>query len=966
MTRQGSTWPGGARRGGTAAAVLALLAGLALAVAAPGGAASRAADGLTSLTLTSVDPDNQPAAGPSTQAAIAADGKYAVFVSAAGSVSAVYLRDIITGQTTPVSDPADGNATAPDISANGELISYEQDGDVFVAVRDANGLTLRQVSGDSGDPRYGHVVVCPVTLGTGRVTPCGPRISADGTTLAYPAELTPVPPGLSVGAITGDGDTAVPLTGDMLDLTPYSPGDPYGFSDGYGDVSAAVSYTDQAASPVRFTGVTITEPPGFSAGEPFQLSQTNCTGTVSSGSSCTALISFDEDACETFENAGPRLVTGSLVTSSPIPAGQSVIELTALCDLTEEPSALGPGGTDSPVTTEAYHARGAEAASCPTPTADLPLTAAPGATSDDQGAPASDAGGAEAGRPYVIWMPVSGPATASVSFASANGDDCGIQLVNPAGLKLADPLPAGAPAPCGQGEQLTPSASSCTAYLLINPDPATPDAAFLGTVSGSGGDSDLTPTAYITVRGVRHIILARHDAAATGNFAASATVVSVASDGTGLPDASEPSLSGNGQYVGFAAPVGAAGASEVWLHDIGWSASGTARAGGTTLVSCLPRPRAGSCLAAPDADSPSVSGSGQRVAFATTVAATTKTSAGQPSPDQVYVRSVSAGSTVLVSSQVSGKNADRGADAPSYAPALTQDGNAVAFVSRAAGLTDARLTADAANLYLATVQGEDAEIVSASGGGFPAGTSVGMPSVDAIGQLATFPATAALLPAAPAGSTSVYTFSRLPRLSPSPADAAFGRVLIDSGTHHGGVTVTDTGPGPGSVTVVSVTGPFQITRDTCDRTLLSAGSRCTVTIAFTPSAVGRDAGEMTVTTQDDGEPPVSVTVPAAASVPAPRLSISPGIATYGEAVQVTGTGFPPSRSIALNWNIGLGSATAMTSGSGTLSAAMVIFPDDITGPRTLLSASAAKVLARAAFLVQEPSTEPPFSSGSAP
>jgi hypothetical protein len=180
------------------------------------------------------------------------------------------------------------------------------------------------------------------------------------------------------------------------------------------------------------------------------------------------------------------------------------------------------------------------------------------------------------------------------------------------------------------------------------------------------------------------------------------------------------------------------------------------------------------------------------------------------------------------------------------------------------------------------------------------------------------------------------------------------------------VTVTDTGPGPGTVTGVSVTGPFQVTGDACEGTLLSAGNRCTVTVVFTPSAAGRDTGALTVTTEDDGEPPVSVTVHAAADVPAPQLSVSPGVATYGEAVQVTGTGFPPGRSIALTWNIGLGSATATATGSGTLSATMVIFPDDIIGPRTLLSAATAQVLATAAFLVQEPSTEPPFSSGSPP
>ena len=509
------------------------------------------------------------------------------------------------------------------------------------------------------------------------------------------------------------------------------------------------------------------------------------------------------------------------------------------------------------------------------------------------------------------------------------------------------------------------------------------DAAFLGWTYISSEGAGLNLASYITVQGVQHVILARHDPGATGEFAASpATVVSVA--GAELPDAAEPSVSADGRYVGFAAPVRdgtpgqqpAAGASEVWLHDTGWSAGHTVRSGSTTLVSCLPRPDPGPCLAAPDADSPSLSGSGQQVAFATTAAvvpangyqaapagADRAASTGQPSPDQVYIRSVGTQATVLVSVQSSGVNAGHGGDGPSYAPVITMDSTAVAFVSRAAGLTSAPLAAGAANLYLGTGTGTGTEIVSASGAGFPAGTLVGMPSVDAIGRLATFPATAALLPAAPAGGTTVYTFSRIPRLSPSPADTAFGQILLDSGTRHGEVTVTDTGPGPGTVTLVAVTGPFKVSSDGCAGALLLAGDQCTVTVTVTPSAVGPAAGQVTVATEDDGGPPVSVTAPVTADVPAPQLAISPDVATYGEAVQVTGTAFPPARSIMLTWSDGLGSAAATSSASGTLSTTMVIFPRDVIGPRTLLAATGAQMLASAPFLAQAPSAEPPFSSG---
>jgi hypothetical protein len=931
------------RHAGVTVAVMALLSGMMLAVTAPSGSAA----GLTSLTLTSVDPDGAPAAGPSTQAAIAADGEYAAFVSAAGAAGdAVYRRDLVNGTTTLVSDTT-GGAVAPDISANGQLISYEQGGNVFVAVFGRGGLTVHQVTGNSEDPPYARVVTCPASFGAGRVTPCGPRLSADGTTLVYPAELTPVPPELSITAIAGDGDSQVPLRGDMLDLTPDSP--------------VTVRYTDGSASAVPFTGVTVTEPPGFGAGEPFSVGQTTCAGVLPAGGSCATSVSFEQGSCATVANQGPRLIAGSLVTNSPDRDGQSVIELTALCDPADLSSATRHAGVAAadPARTALATTASADQTGCPAPPSDLPLTAAPATASDVQGAPVSDIGAAEADRPSVVWMTVSAPdgGTAAVSFAAANGDDCGIQLINPVGLKL----PAAASAPCTQGEQLTspspaPSASpssvpsspppeltsmtsvapsTCTAYLLINPAAATVDAAFLGTESGSG----VIPTAYLTVQGVRHLILARRAAAGSGDFASSpVTIVSVASDGAELPDAAEPAVSADGQYVGFVAPVPgqqtAAGASEVWLHEVGWSAGNVVRPGRTTLVSCLPKPRPGSCSAAPNADSPSLSGSGQQVAFATV-----------GSPDRVYVRSVGAGTSVLVSA---------GGDAPSYAPAITQDATAVAFVSRANGR---------ANLYLSSLGRSALSIVAAPG--FPRGTSVGLPSVDAIGRLTTFPATGALLPSAPAGSSSVYTFSRLPRLSPVPARAAFGQVLVDSGIRHGGVTVTDTGPGPGTVTAVTVSGPFQVTG--CLGVRLSSGGRCAVTVTFTPSAAGRETGKLTVTTEDDGDPPIGVTVPVVADVPAPRLSVSPDVATYGDAVQVTGTGFPPDQSITLTWTVGLGSAATRASRSGTVRATMVIFPDDIIGPRALLAtSSASSARAQAPLLVQQPSQEPPFSSGSPP
>jgi hypothetical protein len=442
---------------------------------------------LTSLTLTSVGSGGQAANAASTQADVAADGGYAAFQSRAGlpvtasvpqtgeaapGVSRVYVHGLVTGTTTLLSDAGGGDATAPGISADGKLVSYEQDGDVYLANRQASGsgaydgpgnLVLHRVTSTPNDLHYEHVTGCPAVLGSSgdRITPCGPRLSADGSTLVYPAELTPVSPELSVTASFGDDDFGKKdtadggfqpsgLAGDMLDFTPYVPGDFYG-NPGGGE--ATVTYTNIGNTPMSFPdpgGVTVTEPPGEGGSQVFGEDD-NCSGDIlTPGESCSAFVFFDPAACtQTYANK-LRLVSGDLVTHASTPAGQSSLELTGFCDFFE--------------TGYASRAAGPGQAGCATPPKGLALYPMPAMSSDDQGAPLADAGAAEIGRPYLVWTTLQAPqglGTVRVMLQNANGPDCHIQLVDPASQKLglADPLPANAPAACFKGEHLRKSTS---------------------------------------------------------------------------------------------------------------------------------------------------------------------------------------------------------------------------------------------------------------------------------------------------------------------------------------------------------------------------------------------------------------------------------------------------------------------------------------------------------------------------
>jgi hypothetical protein len=1026
---------------------------------------------LTSLTLTSTGSDGQPADAASSQADVAAGGGYAAFQSRAAlhvtasvpqtgaaepGVSSVYVHGLVTGTTTLLSDAANGDATAPAISADGRLVSYEQNGDVYLAGRQASGsggydakgnLVLRRVTSTPNDLNYEHVTPCPAVLGstTARVTPCGPRLSADGRTLVYPAQLTPVSPELSIAATfgedasprkgtTADGFQPSALNGDMLDFTPYFPGDGF-YGDPFG--VAFVTYTDTGSTPVSFSdpgGITITEPPGNAASNVFTLGEDTCSGNIlSPGGFCSVSVAFDPYACSEIYLNKLRLVSGDLVTHASTPAGQSALEMTGFCDDIQTGSA-------------ARAAQNASQPSCPAPPKGLALYPMPAMSSDNQGAPLADAGGAEVGRPYLVWTTMQAPqglGTVNVLFQPGNGSDCHIRLVNPANLKLdlADPLPASAPPACFRGEPLlsvtaapvaprpgarpsTPSPSpqpaappgarqagtgrgpaavqpqlGCTAYLLIDPGSVTPDSALLGSSAPTSDGPDVVPTAYLTEQGVRHVIVARRDPGGAGNFAASpATIVSVTGGGTPLPGASQPSVSADGRYVSFAAPVPigtagqqvAAGASQVWLHDTGKAGNRSGKPGLTTLVSCLPRLRAGPCTAAANADSPSLAGGGQQVAFATTAAIVPHSgfpgtggpaaAAGRVSPDQVYLRSAAAKTTVLISAPPAGKGKQpAGGNAASSAPVVTEDGTAVGYVSLATNLTTTPVPSVTFNLYLRPATGASApsELVSAAGASLPAGTVAGLPSLDAHGRLVTFPASAALVTGAPPEVDSVYTFERFSQLTVSPAPASFGTVLIDSGTHTLSLGITDSGPGPGTVTGVRATGPFGVSTGSCAKAVLYPGTGCTVTITFAPGTPGNATGELIVTTDDDEEPPVSTGVASTATVPTPRLTTSPDVASAGEAAEVRGTFFPPRQEIRLTWSPGLGAALAVTSTTGSFSTDMVVFPDDIAGPRSLLAslaaaarrhapAAATTALASEAFLVQPGSGEPPFSRANAP
>jgi hypothetical protein len=997
------------------------------------------------LTLASIGSDGAAAQGQNGQAAIAEQGRYVAFSSSAtlkvsaaapgtaepcniklSSCSNVYVRDQIGHTTTLLGK----DAMAPTISATGRLVSYENDelnggNTIFAANRQATGtgafdgpgnIVVRPVTGTANDLPYERIPSCPQQFGNPvamRTTPCGPKLSADGTTLVYPAQRSPISPDLT--ATTFEGDLgAVQPPGNELDLGTF-PSE---------SNTTVVTYTVTGSEPITFDNTPTVSPLNGAFTVSPVKGEPQCIGTIS-----------PDDFCEVQVSVNPNVVcipgilfTGALQTNAAVPAGQSSLALTVVggggCIQAISAQRIG---RPSHTSTAARSSAVTQQANCPAAPSGLALTAPPGKSTDNNGQALIDLSTREIGAPFVTWVLVGGPdlAQGTVQFQpqpQVQSQPCAIQLVDPATLHLANPFPASAnpPPPCTPNETLGGSGNptECLAYLLIDPSEVTTDVAEIGDGTDSGLVAD-----YVSVTGVSSVVIARRDLSGDGNFAASpSTVVSVDSKGNQIPGATQPSVSATGRYVAFAAPVPAGqtgmqvgGSTEVWRHDTDANGNATFKPGPTVLVSCLPK-KPGTCAQAANADSPSLSGDGTRVAFATMPAVSLEagtppaqpgptpsiaiqarvtqapsvsptspspcacTSAHNPlrapsvtavSPDQVDARNIAAGTTVIVSASAAGS----GGNGISYAPALSQDGSTVAFVSAAENLTSVTVPARATNLYVRTLAfgpGPSTDLASSSGASLPSGDDIALPAIDAHGRIIAFQTSVQLLPAAPAKFHSVYTFERFPHLVFAPNPVNFGTLSAGSAAKTLTVTVTDSGPGPATVTGIATTAPFGTTDSTCIGAVLYASTSCRFLERLAPQLAGHDQGTATIATTDDGEPTMTSSVPVTVIVLKPQLSLTPDVDFAGQVTLVRGTGFQAGEAVTLSWSQGLGTVTvtvtaSVTSSVGGFSTPMVIFPDDIYGPRTLLAkSSTGQLLATAPFLAQVPPVEPPFTAATTP
>jgi PKD domain len=111
----------------------------------------------------------------------------------------------------------------------------------------------------------------------------------------------------------------------------------------------------------------------------------------------------------------------------------------------------------------------------------------------------------------------------------------------------------------------------------------------------------------------------------------------------------------------------------------------------------------------------------------------------------------------------------------------------------------------------------------------------------------------------------------------------------------------------------------------------------------------------TPTTQTTTSTPTTSTT-APAQPGNPQLKLSPIVATPGELVTVTGTGFPRNTDVTIKWSVSVGSLVVHSDPSGTLPPRqLILLTPDLLGPRF---AEAVGTTAKAKLLVVPGTSEP--------
>ena len=341
-----------------------------------------------------------------------------------------------------------------------------------------------------------------------------------------------------------------------------------------------------------------------------------------------------------------------------------------------------------------------------------------------------------------------------------------------------------------------------------------------------------------------------------------------------------------------------------------------------------------------------------------------------PTARNVYVRDRSAATTTLVSALANGgpSTLDSGQSA------ISADGRIVAFASLQPDLVargNAILAAVAlppkpAEVYARDLVGGETIRISEARGGGPAGLVNVSPTVGGNGRYVAFASNSPNLVRNDANQFADIFLRELPpvpTIAPNPVD--FGaRALGEAGPPIAAI-VTNSGWSALQVGAVTRTGAaaadFTIAFNGCDKRTLGRGESCPITITFAPGGSG-DRVALLQVDHNGLKPPLTTALHGSASKA--RVEIKPPVGRPGIVAIVTGSGFPPSTKVTLKWSKGITGTMPpiVTDAKGAFRVQMLVFRNDVIGPRDLVVAPAGGASFPpfgTSFFVDERTSEPP-------
>ena len=411
------------------------------------------------------------------------------------------------------------------------------------------------------------------------------------------------------------------------------------------------------------------------------------------------------------------------------------------------------------------------------------------------------------------------------------------------------------------------------------------------------------------------------------------TTTVVSHDQSGSPgglSSSRPAISADGSFVAFESDStlnrgGTNRTSDIYL----WNRS-------LDQVRRISLGPAGVQADGPSHD-PSISGNGGLVAFESTATNLTGDPGQNATTSQVFAWNGSTGAIGLVSVGSHGAGAGSSAD-----PSVSQDGRVVAFESSAADLV-AEDTNAAADVFLRSIVRGATLRASVASDGRQVAVESRRPSLSGNGGTVAFDsASGALVPNDTNNARDVFVRDLPPAVQVAPNPLDFGVVPLGTPTSSS-VAVVSIGWTPvsmsGSTIAGTNAGDFVVADDACAGQILEDGESCAIAVLDIPASSGARTATLSIADSARDTPQL---ITLLGGVGPPQVLLDPKVGPPGIVTTVTGAGFPPGAVVNLRWDRGITQALdpIVVAGDGTFVASLLVFHNDVVGPRQLLVTAA--------------------------